>query len=80
MLWYELYKETLEGEGFVLNPYERCIANKIIDGHQCTVAWYVDDNKISHNNPEVVTNALKMIEEKCGRLTVTRGKVHDYLL
>ena len=27
LLWYELYKETLENEGFILNPYENCIAN-----------------------------------------------------
>ena len=69
----------MEREGFKLNPYERCIANKLIDGHQCTVAWYVDDNKISHKDPNVVTKILDMIEEKFGKLTVTRGKTHDYL-
>lgn len=62
LLWYNLYKETLENEGFVLNPYEMCIANKEIDGHQCTVAWYVDDNEISHKNENVVTDILNMIE------------------
>ena len=79
LLWFELYKETLENEGFILNPYEMCIANKVIDGHQCTVAWYVDDNKVSHRDPNVVTSILNMIESKFGKLTVTRGKVHDYL-
>ena len=79
LLWYELYKETLEKEGFALNPYEMCIANKTIDGKQCTVAWYVDDNKISHDNPSVVTGILDMIEKNFGKLTVTRGKEHEYL-
>ena len=79
LLWYQLYKETLEKEGFILNPYEMCIANKTIDGKQCTVAWYVDDNKISHDNPSVVSDVLKMIENNFGKLTVTRGKKHEYL-
>ena len=79
LLWYELYKETLESKGFVLNPYEMCISNKIIDRHQYTIAWYVDNNKISHKDQSVVTNILNMIEEKFGKITITRGKEHDYL-
>ena len=38
MLWYELFAVTLKGMGFVLNPYDLCVANKIIDGKQCTIA------------------------------------------
>ena len=30
--WYTLYKSTLEGQGFVLNLYDRCVANKVING------------------------------------------------
>ena len=32
----------------MLNPYNPCVANCMIGGMQCTIAWYVDDNKISH--------------------------------
>ena len=32
LLWYEIYKETLEKEGVVLNPYDYCVANKVIKG------------------------------------------------
>jgi hypothetical protein len=28
MLWYELFAGTLKGMGFVLNPYDLCVANK----------------------------------------------------
>ena len=42
--WYKCYTEVLEKEGFILNPYDKCVATKMIDGHQCTIAWYVDDN------------------------------------
>ena len=79
LLWYELFSSTLQGEGFELNPYDPCIANKIIGGKQCTVGWYVDDNKISHMSADVVTGVIEKIEEKFGKMTVTRGKSHTFL-
>lgn len=79
LLWYELYVKTLKGMGFVLNPYDRCVANKMINGKQCTVAWYVDDNKLSHEDPEVVTEVLNAIKDHFGDLVITRGDTHDLL-
>ena len=29
--WYKLYSEKLMEKGFELNPYERCVANKIMN-------------------------------------------------
>ena len=37
LLWYELFSSTLKDMGFKLNPYDECVANKIIDGKQCTI-------------------------------------------
>ena len=34
----------------------------MIQGKQCTIAWYVDNNKISHKDPEVVTMIIYKIE------------------
>ena len=48
LFWYNLYSRVLKGLGFVLNPVEPCMANAMIEGKQCTIGWYVDDNKISH--------------------------------
>ena len=42
LLWYTLYVEVLHKEGFEINPYDRCVANKVINDKQCTIAWYVD--------------------------------------
>ena len=47
---------------FKINPYEKCIANKEINEKQCTLAWYVDDNKVSHEDPEVATQVIAEIE------------------
>jgi hypothetical protein len=79
LLWYNLFKNTLEKMGFVINPYDPCIANCMIEGTQCTIAWYVDDTKISHVNPDVVTRIIKKIEERFDKMTVTRGNKHVFL-
>ena len=79
LLWYNLYVSTLKEMGFELNPYDKCVANKEINGSQCTICWYVDDNKLSHKDPKVVTNILNEMESKFGKLTTTRGKEHTFL-
>ena len=57
-----LFLKKLSGgmvkDGFVLNPYDACVANKEINGSQCTIIWHVDDLKISHNDPKVVDSVL----------------------
>jgi len=65
--------------GFKLNPYDLCVANSQIEGKQCTIAWYVGDNKISHVYDTVVTDIIEKIEVKFGKMTVTRGKHHVFL-
>ncbi|CAJ1959903.1 unnamed protein product [Cylindrotheca closterium] len=79
MLWYELYSETLMDMGFKLNPYDLCVANCDIDGKQCTICWYVDDNKISHMKLEVVKDIIRKIEAKFGKMTNKFGEEHEFL-
>ena len=79
LLWYELYATTLQDMGFKLNPHDLCVANAEIEGSQCTICWYVDDNKISHINPTVVDDVIRKIEEKFGPMSKTRGDEHDFL-
>ncbi len=50
------------------------VANKMDNGKQCTISWYVDDNKISHDaDPKVVEGIIEKIESKFGKMTVTQG-------
>ena len=79
LLWYDLYANTLKNMGFKLNPYDHCIANKVIKGKQCTLGWYVDDNKLSHDDPKVVEEILAKVEEHFGSLTIQRGPDYDFL-
>lgn len=82
LLFWKKLTSTLESWGFTANPYDSCVVNKDIDGSQCTILWHVDDLKISHSDPNVVTSVVKQLEQEFGKeapLTVTRGKLHDYL-
>jgi hypothetical protein len=81
LFWKDLTSNLLKW-GFKLNPYDECVANKDIDGKQCTILWHVDDLKISHVDAKVVDGILDLLGERYGKeepLTTTRGKVHDYL-
>jgi hypothetical protein len=82
LLFWKLLSKKLVSWGFVINPYDWCVANKMIDGKQCTILWHVDDLKISHVSCKTVTGIIKLIDTEFGKeapITVTRGKIHDYL-
>jgi hypothetical protein len=81
LFWRNLSKKLKEW-GFTINPYNWCVANQTINGKQCTIQWHVNDIKVSHINPNIVTKVLKLFNGEYGKkapLTVTQGKVHEYL-
>ena len=79
LLWYQLFSSELTKIGFIINDYDKYVANKMINGKQCTITWYVDDVKVSHEDSEVVSNIFKILESKFEALKTTRGKKHTYL-
>jgi hypothetical protein len=81
-LFWDKLTTTLEGWGFVINPYDVYVANKTINGKQRTVAWHVDDLKISHAGRQGVDDFIKQLDDEFGKespLTKSRGDIHDYL-
>ena len=82
ILFWENLTDTLAAMGFEVNEYDVCVANKMINGSQCTITWHVDDLKISHKDPSVVNDVINNINAVYGEIqeiTVKRGKQHDYL-
>ena len=79
LLWYDLFSTTLQNMGFEINPYDKCVANRIVDKKQQTICWYVDDNKLSHKDPAVNTEVLDKLTERFGKLDISRGKEHNFL-
>ena len=79
LLWYELYSTKLQGMGFILNPYDTCVANKEIEGKQCSIGYYVDDNIASHDSDRVLKALTDVIEKEIGTITITTGNTHHFL-
>jgi hypothetical protein len=86
LLCYRKFAKSLTSIGFVINPYDPCVANKMVRGKQITICWHVDDLKVSHVMPKVMDRMIKylrkeqsMFEDGSGAMEVSRGKTHMYL-
>jgi hypothetical protein len=81
LLFWKLLPSILILWGFVINPYEWRVANKMIDGKQCTILWHLDDLKISHVDPKVKISIIGLIDTEFGKdapLAIIRGRTYDY--
>ena len=66
----------------MFNPYEPCVANRLVMSKQHTVRFHVDDLKSSHVDRKVNDEFHHWLNQKYGKygeVKVTRGKVHEYL-
>ncbi len=83
LLFYHKLVADLLQIGFTINPYDPCVANKMIGGFQLTVCWLVDDLLLGHVKPAVVTKFLDWLSQRYNtpdkKLKTTRGYTHNYL-
>jgi hypothetical protein len=87
LLYYKKFSKSLISYGFEFNPYDPCVANKMIDGSQLTICFHVDDCKLSHVSPKVMDDMIawlkqeyeSIFEDSSGQMVVSRGKTHKYL-
>ena len=80
MVYWKVRCGELQEYGFEVNPYDPCVANKIVNGSQMTVTWHVDDLKVSHKDDHEITKFLLFLGKLYSdRITVNRRVVHDYL-
>ena len=77
-LFWEHLSPYLKKLGLKQNRYDLCVTNKQINGKTCTIAWHVDDLKISHEEKDVVNQTIKDLEKEYGKMSVTTGDVHIY--
>ena len=79
LLWYELFTGELRDKGFKLNPYGKCVTNKMINGKQCTMAWWVDDSFLTNLSAMVLDRIIERIKLKFSKMAVTKGDKHTTL-
>jgi len=82
LLYYNKFVKDITKLGFKLNPYDPCVANRIVKGKQHTLTWHVDDIKSSHEDSKVNDEFHDWLQQMYGdvaEVKSTRGKIHDYL-
>jgi hypothetical protein len=87
LLYYRKFVKSLTDIDFVINPYDPCVANNMIEGEQITNCFHVDDCKLSHRKTKVMDSMIEYLRQGyesifmdgSGTMTVIRGKIHKYL-
>jgi hypothetical protein len=80
LLFYLKLLKDLEDNGFELNPYDPCVANKMVNGKQFTITWHMDDLKLLYVEAKVVYNTIAWLKGIYGEyMRISRGKKQDYL-
>ena len=83
-MFYKKLVKALKSYGFEYNPYDSCVANKVVEGETTTICHHVDDCKISHVSEKVVDNIISLLKEDfeiifedgSGAMQVRRGETH----
>jgi hypothetical protein len=55
LLYYQKFVKSLTDIDLIINPYDPCVTNKIIEGEQMTICFHVDDCKLCHRKKTVIT-------------------------
>jgi len=82
LLWYKKFRSDLESIGYIFNPYDPCVANKMIDGKQHTIRFHGDDLMASHVSKTINDKFLEWLNKMYGHygeVKSTRGDFHHYL-
>ena len=69
LLLYKILRSDLENMVFKINPYDPCVVNKMVNGHQMTICWHVDELKVSHKDKNAVTVLVEKLAELYGPKT-----------
>jgi hypothetical protein len=83
LLYYQKFTNSLVSIGFKINPYDPCVANKMIEGKQMMICFHVDDCKLSHCDSKVNDRMIEWLhqeyesifEDGSSKMTVSRGRL-----
>jgi hypothetical protein len=78
-LWYINITTTLKDAGFVQNPYDKCVWNRMFGEDQQTIVIHVDDLKITCKNDDANKDIVRILRKKYKDVTVNEGVVHSYI-
>jgi len=78
-LWYNTITGVLERDGFVPNPMDPCVWNKMVNGNQTIIVIYVNDLAISSKSKDDVHAVMKLIQNEFVDVKVKETNEMSYL-
>ena len=82
LLAYKKLAKLFRSWDFKMNPYDACVWNKMVNDKQFTILFHIDDLMLGHLCPNIVTFYIQKLQKEYGslaNLTVTRGRLHEFL-
>jgi hypothetical protein len=64
LFYYKKFEKSLIKQRYKINPYNGCMANKVVKGKQVTICFHIDDCKISHKLSAVIDNTIALLKTK----------------
>jgi hypothetical protein len=64
LLYYRKFIKSLTDIDFIINPYDPCVTNNIIEGKQMTICFHVDDCNLSHRKKTVMDRMIGYLRQK----------------
>jgi hypothetical protein len=68
LLYCRKFVKSLTDIDFTINPYDPCVANKIIEVEQMAICFHVDDCKLSYRKKKVVDTPPPHISYRPGTI------------
>jgi hypothetical protein len=78
-LWYDHISALITKLGFIVNPLEPCIFNKMYGDIQCTICLYVDDLLITCVDEKIIDELIKELQSSFPGLQANKSIVQSYL-
>ncbi len=58
LLYYKKFVKSLTKQGYKINPYDGCVANKMVKGKLKMIFFHVVDCKFSHESSKVIDDTI----------------------
>ena len=63
LLYYFKFCKTLKLNKSKMNTYDPCVSNRLVNGLQNSILFYVDDCKLSHNDPKANDSIIGVLHK-----------------
>jgi len=79
-VWYSDLRSKLEKNGFITNPYDACVLNKLgSDGVQITLVVHVDNRLVTSASVTNLASFELYLQSAYPQISIHRGAILDYI-